>query len=118
MGANRMRPNEERIAAMHARAAELNRTQRAHKVRIMQVSGAVLACAATIMLAVFMPHIRETELNPTAGATENMHASIFASNGALGYIVIAIIAFLLGVALAMFCYRLREWQMRKDKEEF
>ena len=47
-----------------------------------------------------------------------MHASIFAGSGALGYIVIAIIAFLLGVALTMFCIRLREWQERKDKEAF
>lgn len=109
-----MRTNEERIAAMHQRAAEMNREQRARKVRIMQATGAVVACAATFMLAVFMPRISEFQADPASGTT----GSIFADSGALGYIVIAIIAFLLGTALTMFCYRLREWQMRKDKEEF
>ena len=108
-----MRTHEERIAAMHARAAELNRARRARKVRIMQISGAAVACAATIMLAVFMPHISDFETNTNAGPT----GSVFADSGALGYIVIAIIAFLLGVALTMFCIRLSEWQKRKDKEE-
>ncbi|MCR5035588.1 MAG: hypothetical protein K6B42_09280 [Clostridia bacterium] len=114
MGANTMRTNEERIAAMHARAAELNRTQRARKVRIMQVSGALFACAATIMLAIFIPHIEDYEQVPYSEST----GSVFADSGSLGYIVVAIIAFLLGTALTMFCYRLREWRDRKDKEEF
>ena len=113
-----MRTNEERIAAMHERAAEMNKTERARKVRIMQFTGAAVACAATFMLAVFMPHINDFELGPATGAEDNMHASIFADSGVLGYIVIAIIAFLLGVALTMFCIRLREWQERKDKEVF
>ena len=65
------------------------------------------------MLAVFMPHISDFETNTNAGPT----GSVFADSGALGYIVIAIIAFLLGVALTMFCIRLSEWQKRKDKEE-
>lgn len=108
-----MRTSEERIAAMHQRAGELNRAQRARKVRIMQATGAVIACAATFMLAVFMPRISDFQADPGVST-----GSIFADSGALGYIVIAIIAFLLGTALTMFCYRLREWQMRKDKEEF
>lgn len=113
-----MRTHEERIAAMHARAAELNIARRARKVRIMQVSGAAVACAATVLLAVFMPHISGFELDPETGSSGTMHASVFGGSGALGYVVIAIIAFLLGVALTMFCTRLSEWRKRKDKEEF
>ena len=109
-----MRTNEERIAAMHSRASELNKAQRAHKVRIMQSVGVVVACAATIMLAIFIPHVSTFEVSPYPGTT----GSIFADSGAVGYIVIATVAFLLGTALTMFCYRLREWQIRKDNEEF
>ena len=108
-----MRTHEERIAAMHSRAAELNKAQRKRKVRIMQFAGSAVAFAATIMLAVFMPRISDFETNTNAWPT----GSVFADSGALGYIVIAIIAFLLGVALTMFCIRLSEWQKRKDKEE-
>ena len=43
-----------------------------------------------------------------------MHASILSDSGTFGYVVIAIIAFLFGVAATMFCYRVREWQERKN----
>ena len=108
-----MRTHEERIAAMHSRAAELNKAQRRRKVRIMQFAGSAVAFATTIMLAVFMPRVGDFETNTNVGPT----GSVFADSGALGYIVISIIAFLLGVALTMFCIRLSEWQKRKDKEE-
>ena len=107
-----MRTNEDRIAAMHARAKELNKEQRARKVRVMQVVGAAVSVAATIMLAVFMPKITEYDPDPVSGSS----ASVLNDSGALGFVVIAIIAFLLGVAATMFCYRLREWQERKDNE--
>ncbi|MBE6045397.1 MAG: hypothetical protein E7221_01705 [Clostridiales bacterium] len=107
-----MRTNEERIAAMHARANELNREERVRKVRIMQSAGAAIAVAATIMLAVFLPKINEFEPDTVVGSGD-MHASILNDSGSTGYVVIAIIAFLFGVAATMFCYRVREWQERK-----
>ena len=107
-----MRTNEERIAAMHARANELNRAQRVRKVRIMQSVGAAVAVAATIMLAVFLPKINDFESDSVVGSGD-MHASILSDSGSFGYVVIAIIAFLFGVAATMFCYRVREWQERK-----
>ena len=108
-----MRTDEERIAAMHARATELNKQYRARKVRVMQCIGAAVSVAATIMLAVFMPKITEYNADPVSGSS----ASVLNNSGDLGYVVIAIIAFLLGVAGTMFCYRLREWKERKDNEE-
>lgn len=110
-----MRTNEERIAAMHTRADELNREYRVRKVRLMQSVGAAVAVAATIMLAVFLPKIDAFEPDSAVGSGD-MHASILSNTGSVGYIVIAIIAFLLGVAATMFCYRVREWQERKGKK--
>jgi hypothetical protein len=46
-----------------------------------------------------------------------MYASMFGNSNALGLIVIAIIAFLLGVSVAIFCFRLKDWKERKDEEE-
>ena len=97
---------------MHARANELNREERVRKVRIMQSAGAALAVAATIMLAVFLPKINDFEPDSVVGSGD-MHASILSNSGTFGYVVIAIIAFLFGVAATMFCYRVREWQERK-----
>ena len=118
-----MRTNEERINAMHARASELNRQKRARRVRIMQAAGAAVSFAATIVLAVCIPRLVDFETNPTgspigqAGTSETMNASIFGNSAALGYIVIALIAFLLGVTLTIFCFRLREWQKHKDEQK-
>lgn len=116
-----MRTNEERIQAMHTRATELDRQRRVRQVRIMQSAGAVVSFAAVIMIALFMPKLPavgtgspEDPAVPTGG----MSASIFGDSAALGYIVIALIAFLLGVALTIFCFRLRQWQEHKDKEEY
>ena len=44
-----------------------------------------------------------------------MNASIFGDSEILGYIVIGIAAFLLGVALTIFCYRIG--RMHKDQDK-
>ena len=113
-----MRTDEERINRMHARAAELSRQKRARKVKIMQVAGGVVSFAAAIMLAIFVPRAACLDAGNPAGQTDGMHASIFGDSAALGYIVIAIITFLLGVTITIFCFRLRKWQEQKDKEEY
>ena len=35
----------------------------------------------------------------------------------LGFLVIALIAFVLGVAVTVFCFRLKKWNDEKDKED-
>ena len=50
-----MRTNEERIAAMHKRAAELEKEKRQRRVLIIQAVSAAACFAAVIALAFFMP---------------------------------------------------------------
>ena len=47
----------------------------------------------------------------------NMTGSIFGESPALDYIMISILAFLLGACLTVFCLRLRQWQKSKDEED-
>ena len=47
----------------------------------------------------------------------NMQASIFNGSSSVGYIVIAVIAFLLGAFVTVFCFRLKKWQEKKNREE-
>ena len=115
-----MRSNEERINAMHARAAELDKQKRARRVRIIQAAGAAVSFAAAVIFAVFIPRLADFEAESPIGPADSaggMRASIFGDSVALGYIVISVIAFLLGVTLTVFCFRLRKWQEHKDKEE-
>lgn len=110
-----MRTDKERINMMHARAAQLEKQKRARKVRILQSAGAVISFAAVIMFAIFMPRISDAGEGTPSGPGGGMHASIFGDSAVLGYIVVSIIAFLLGVVLTVFCFRLRRWQEDKDK---
>lgn len=100
-----MRTNEERIEAMHRRAAELEREQRVRKARFAGTAAALVSFAAVILLAIMMPDLSQVVVPENSG----MSGSIFASGGHLGGIVICIIAFLLGAAASAICFRLREY---------
>ena len=110
-----MRTNEERIAAMHKRAAELEKEKRQRKVRIIQALSAAACFAAVILLAVFMPGFSQSL--GSGNSQGGMSASIFSESSALGYIVIGVLAFLLGTAVTVFCFRLKKWQKDKDAED-
>ena len=108
-----MRTNEERIAAMHTRAAELRREKRKAQTRLAGGAGIVLCLALVVALCVWMPKLSTA----ISGAPDGMSASIFAESGALGYIVVALLAFLLGVCVTMFCLRLKKWREENDSED-
>ena len=100
-----MRTNEERINLMHQRALRIEQENREKKIRWMQLGSAGLALAMTILLALIMPRFAQLSIEGSIPA--NMNASIFAQSETLSYVVIAIIAFILGVAVTIFCYYLK-----------
>ena len=101
-----MRTNEERIAAMHKRAAELEKEKRQHRTAIIQAVSITACFAAVIALAVFMPGFSRAFVSEENQGS--MSASIFSGSSLLGYIVIGTIAFLLGVSVTIFCFRLKK----------
>lgn len=110
-----MRTTEERIAAVHQKAAELETESRKKRVRIMQSASVAAGLICIVLMAFFMPDTTAMLNAPTAA--ENMRGSIFAENGVLGFIVIGILSFLLGVSVTVFCFRLRKWRDAQDKEK-
>lgn len=103
---------------MHARAKEIEQAQRSHKARLTRSLSALGALAAAILLVVFLPKVPFAHTDPSgashAGASyDGMQGSMLAGSGALGYILIALIAFLLGVCVTVFCFRLKERQAEK-----
>ena len=111
-----MRTNEERIAAMHTRAAEINRQKNDRRVMIAQTAAAVVSLAAVIALALFIPQIAPVTPQGAGAAGAGMNASIFGSSEALGYIVTGVIAFLFGTCMTVFCFRLKRWKTEKDEQ--
>lgn len=109
-----MRTDRERIAAMHQRAEEIQIEDRRRKIRLAQTLSFAACFVLLIVCAMFMPAI-SGHITPGVSPGE-MNASMFAGNAALGYIVIAIIAFFLGISVTVFCFRLRRWKDENDKE--
>ena len=112
-----MRSHEERVAETKRRIAQIEREKRRRRNTITMAS-AVAACLALLIGAsLAMPgiaaHIQTSDYSGFETA-----ASIFHGGAALGYIVIGLLAFLLGVCVTVLCFRLRQMNREdgQDKE--
>ena len=113
-----MHTNEDRISAMHRRAAEIQREKRKRPVRGLNAGSAALGLALAVLPGVRMPKLAAGLPMETAAGSAS--ASIFNQSGALGYVVTALLAFLLGVCVAVVCIRLKKWHeegIASDKEQ-
>lgn len=112
-----MRSSEERIRLIHTRTAELRRKQR-QKKQFLTTAASVAACLVLVVgLGFTMPElmqsISETNVAHTSGT-----ASLVGSHLYLGYILIGILSFLLGMSVTTLLYRLHLHQKQKDEEPF
>ena len=110
-----MRSHEERVTETKRRIAKIEREKRRRHNTITMAS-AVAACLALLIGAsLAMPGIAA---NIQAGAYSGFEtaASIFHGGAALGYIVIGLLAFLLGVCVTVLCFRLRQMN-REDTRD-
>lgn len=110
-----MRTTEERARLIHKRTAERKREQQKKKQRALDM----VCMAACLLLVVgigsFMPGLTAGvpggEVHHASGA-----ASLVGSHGALGYILMGLMAFLLGVFVTVLLYRLHRRNERKQRE--
>lgn len=108
-----MRTTDERLAAAKRRAEEIKRQERSRRSRIAAVSGA--ACLAVILgLALTMPSV--TARFSSADYYGGMTASLF-SGESLGYLLVGLLAFALGVCVTVLCVRLHERERDEGSEE-
>ena len=112
-----MRSHEERVAETKRRIAKIEREKRLRRDKITMISAAA-ACLALLIGASFaMPGIAANIQTGNYSGFETA-ASIFHSGAALGYIVIGLLAFLLGVCVTVLCFRIRQLSREnaQDKE--
>ena len=111
-----MRGNEERVAAVKRRAAQLRRQKRQWRNRVAALSSAA-ACRVVIAGTVAaMPGVAE-KLAAGNYAGYETAASIFGGSAAAGYIIVGLLAFALGVCVTILCFRLRALQKRDEEPE-
>ena len=109
-----MRSHEERVAETKRRIAKIERAKRRRNTITM--ASAVAACLALLIGAsLAMPGIAASIQTGDYSGFETA-ASIFHGGAALGYIVIGLLAFLLGVCVTVLCFRLRQMN-REDGQD-
>lgn len=116
-----MRTIEERTKRIHERTAELKREKQKKQQRMIEVTSIAACLLVLVGVSGCMPEwvssMSEISISHISGA-----ASILGDHEQLGYIVIAVLAFLLGVSMTVFLYRLRQRnehsQREDDKDEF
>ena len=111
-----MRSHEERVAETKRRIAKMEREKRRRNTVTM--ASAVAACLALLIGASFaMPGIAASIQAGDYAGIETA-ASMYGGGAALGYIVIGLLAFLLGVCVTVLCFRLRQMNREdgQDKE--
>ena len=109
-----MRSHEERITEAKRRIAKTEREKRLRRNTVTMTS-AVAACLALLIGAsLAMPGIAANIQTGNYSGFETA-ASIFHSGAALGYIVIGLLAFLLGMCVTVLCFRLRQMN-REDNQ--
>ena len=102
-----MRSHEERVAETKRRIANIEREKRLRRNAIT-IASSVAACLALLVGAsLAMPGIAAKIQTGYYYGFETA-ASIFHGGAALGYIVIGLLAFLLGVCVTVLCFRLRQ----------
>ena len=111
-----MRSHEERVAETKRRIAKMEREKQRRRNTVTMAS-AVAACLALLIGAsLAMPGIAASIQTGDYSGFETT-ASMYGSGAALGYIVIGLLAFLLGVCATVLCFRLRQMHREDDQNK-
>ena len=110
-----MRSHEERVAEAKRRIAKIEREKRL-RCNTITMASAVAACLAVLVgVSLAMPGIAASIQAGDYSGFETA-ASMY-GGGALGYIVIGLLAFLLGVCVTVLCFRLRQMNREDGQDE-
>ena len=110
-----MRTNEERAGLIHKRTAEIKRERQKKNQRALDMI-CIAACLILIVgIGSFMPGLTAGipggEVHHASGA-----ASLVGSHAELGYILMGLFSFILGICVTVLLYRLHRRNERKQRE--
>ena len=111
-----MRTNEERAHLIRQRTAEIRKEQRRKRQHFLDAACMAACLLLVIGIGIFMPGLMaDTAANSVIHASGT--ASLIGNHGALSYIVMGLLSFLLGVSVTVLLYRLRKPKNRPRQEE-
>ena len=113
-----LKSNEQRIAEMHKRAAMIEHKAREAKAKLYYVCAGLVAAAAMFFIVFILPGLSGSSADGVISQTQNvMYGSIFSDKDILNYVIVGIFAFILGIALTIFCYKLNRWRKESGEEK-
>lgn len=108
-----MRSTDEQMMEITARAAEMKKEQKLRKAIAAEALSCCVCTALLIWCAAAMPSF-EVAIRDSA---KNYYGGLLLSSPALGYVVMSILGFLLGICITLLCLHLhnqdREGDVRK-----
>ena len=111
-----MRSHEERVAETKRRIAKMEREKQRRRNTITMASVVAACLALLIGASLAMPGIAANIQTGDYSGFETA-ASMYGGGAALGYIVIGLLAFLLGVCVTVLCFRLRQMNREDDQNK-
>ena len=111
-----MRTNEERAAAVRQRVTQIKQQKRRQRQRITALMAAAACLASIVGVSFAMPALSE-KLAGGYSTGYQAAAGIFGSSAAAGYIAVGVLAFALGVAVTILCFRFRNLQEQDEEDQ-
>ena len=111
-----MRTNEARARLIHRRAAEIKQERRIKRRRRLDAACMAVCLLLVIGIGVLMPGLMRNTVDGGIVHPSGT-ASLLGSHAALGYIIMGLLAFLLGVCVTVLLYRLRRREERQKQED-
>lgn len=107
-----MGTSEERVAELHRRMEAMKQAKARRKFRLACAAAYAACLAVTVLAAVGVSRLPVH----SGAAPDGMTGSVFAGNEALGYIVVGLLALILGAMVTVFCFRLRRRMENKRND--
>lgn len=111
-----MRTSEERARLIHRRTAEIKQERRIKRQRRLDAACMAVCLLLVIGIGAMMPGLMRGAADGSIVHPSGT-ASLLGSHAALGYIIMGLLAFLLGVCVTVLLYRLRRRGERQKQED-
>ena len=111
-----MRTSEERARLIHRRTAEIKQERRIKRQRRLDAACMAVCLLLVIGIGAMMPGLMRGAADGSIVHPSGT-ASLLGSHAALGYIIMGLLAFLLGVCVTVLLYRLHRRCERQKQED-
>ena len=106
-----MRSTDDQLREIMRRAELVKEKRNVKKVIMMNAVASGLCVALLITVAVYLPNLSPAQ----AGQIETRYGSLLLAAPYIGYVIVGLLAFALGVSITLLCIQWKKWKERDRK---